>query len=61
FEFEVEIITRCVEQGYLLRWVPIKTIYAGEKSHIKPLRHIRHFFRLVRGTRHRLQQLKKQP
>jgi len=61
FEFEVEIITRCVEQGYLLRWVPIKTIYAGEKSHIKPLRHIRHFFRLVRGTRQHLQQLKKQP
>lgn len=54
FEFEVEIITRCMERGYLLRWVPIKTIYAGEKSHIKPLRHIRHFFRLVRNTRRRM-------
>jgi len=56
FEFEVEIITRCMEQGYLLCWVPIKTIYAGEKSHIKPLRHIRHFFRLVRNTRRRMRQ-----
>ena len=51
FEFEVEIIARCVIQGYKLAWVPIKTIYAGEHSHIKPLRHIRHFFRIVRNTR----------
>lgn len=58
FEFEVEIITRCVELGYQLSWVPIKTIYAGEKSHIKPLRHIRHFFRLVRLTRRRIKQTK---
>lgn len=54
FEFEVEIITRCVELGYQLRWVPIQTIYAGETSHIKPLRHIRHFFRLVWSTRRRM-------
>ncbi|HOW91574.1 MAG TPA: glycosyltransferase family 2 protein [Anaerolineaceae bacterium] len=51
FEFEVEIIVRCVSQGYQLEWVPIKTIYAGQGSHIKPLRHIRHFMRIVRQTR----------
>ena len=51
FEFEVEIIVRCVLEGYKLAWVPIKTIYAGESSHIKPLRHIRHFFRIVNRTR----------
>jgi glycosyltransferase involved in cell wall biosynthesis len=51
FEFEVEVIARCVALGYKLSWVPIQTIYAGETSHIKPLRHIRHFFRVVRKTR----------
>jgi len=51
FEFEVEVIARCVSLGYRLSWVPIKTIYAGEASHIKPLRHVWHFFRVVRKTR----------
>mgnify|MGYP001109625510 CR=1 FL=1 len=51
FAFEVEEIAICVGRGYELAWVPIKTIYAGESSHIKPLRHIRHFFRVVRQTR----------
>ncbi len=51
FEFEVEIIVRCILKSYQLAWVPIKTIYAGENSHIKPFRHIWHFFRIVRKTR----------
>ena len=34
-----------------LDWVPIRTIYAGEGSHIKPWHHIRNFFRVVRKTR----------
>lgn len=51
FEFEVEIIVTCVISGFKLAWVPIKTIYAGENSHIKPLRHIRHFYRIVFKTR----------
>ncbi len=34
FEFEVEMITVCVMAGYTLSWVPIRTIYAGEESHI---------------------------
>jgi glycosyltransferase involved in cell wall biosynthesis len=51
FEFEVEIIVTCVVSGFKLAWVPIKTIYAGENSHIKPLRHIWHFYRVVRKTR----------
>lgn len=59
FEFEVEIIVRCIALGYKLSWVPISTIYAGETSHIKPLRHIRHFFRLVRKTRQTMRELKK--
>ena len=51
FEFEVEVIVRCVSLEFNLSWVSIATIYAGESSHIKPLRHIRHFFRVVRQTR----------
>jgi len=51
FEFEVEIIFICVLKGYKLAWVPIKTIYAGEASHIKPLHHIRHFLRITRRAR----------
>ena len=52
FEFEVEIIFKCVLQGYRLDWVPISTIYTAKKhSHIKPLPHIRHFFRITRKAR----------
>lgn len=58
FEFEVEIIVRCVILGYQLTWVPIKTIYAGQHSHIKPLRHIRHFFRIVHRTREMIRSAK---
>ncbi len=51
FEFEVEIIVTCVVSGFKIAWVPIKTIYAGERSHIKPLRHIWNFYRIVNKTR----------
>lgn len=39
FEFEVEMIVRCILHGYKMKWVPIRTIYGDEKSHIHPLRH----------------------
>jgi len=51
FEFEVEMLVRCLKNGYKLDWVPIKTIYADEKSHIKPLTHVRHFFRMAAWSR----------
>ena len=51
FEFEVEIILRCVLMGYKISWVTIKTIYAGEKSHIQPLKHIWHYARIMARTR----------
>ena len=52
FEFEVEIIFKCVLEGYRLDWVPIKTIYTAERSsHIKPLHHIKHFFRITKRAR----------
>ena len=59
FEFEVEIIFMCVVRGFELAWVPIRTIYAGQASHIKPLRHIKHFFRITRCARE-LMRTKKQ-
>jgi glycosyltransferase involved in cell wall biosynthesis len=43
FEFEVEMIVTCIQRRFRLDWVPIRTIYAGEKSHIKPLQHTRKF------------------
>jgi glycosyltransferase involved in cell wall biosynthesis len=51
FEFEVEMITTCIRAGFVLEWVPIRTIYAGEASHIQPWRHFTSFVRMVRKTR----------
>lgn len=55
FEFEVEMIVVCVQNGYKLAWVPIQTIYGDEKSHIRPLRHACHFMRMVYQTHKAIQ------
>lgn len=54
FEFEVEQIVVCLERGYQLAWVPIRTIYAGEKSHIQPFQHVVNFVKLSLNTRQRM-------
>jgi glycosyltransferase involved in cell wall biosynthesis len=51
FEFEVEMIVICIQRGFRLDWVPIRTIYAGEGSHIQPWYHTVNFFRMVWQTR----------
>lgn len=51
FEFEVEMIVLCLQRGYLLSWVPIRTIYAGENSHISPLQHVQRFIRMTYRAR----------
>ena len=51
FEFEVEMITRCIREGWSIAWVPIRTIYAGEASHIRPWHHFTSFVRIVRKAR----------
>lgn len=51
FEFEVDMLVLCIRRGYRLDWVPIRTIYAGEGSHIKPWHHVKNFFRVVLKTR----------
>jgi glycosyltransferase involved in cell wall biosynthesis len=51
FEFEVEMIVTCVQRGYVLDWVPIRTIYGDQGSHIDPWTHMRNWVRIVRQTR----------
>ncbi|HYX11101.1 MAG TPA: glycosyltransferase family 2 protein, partial [Candidatus Acidoferrum sp.] len=51
FAFEVEQITMCIRMGGTIAWVPIRTIYAGAPSHIRPLAHLREFIRIVRQAR----------
>jgi glycosyltransferase involved in cell wall biosynthesis len=51
FEFEVEMITTCIRLDGTIDWVPIRTIYAGEPSHVRPLAHLRSFIRIVRQAR----------
>lgn len=51
FEFEVEMIARCIALGLPISWVPIRTIYAGAPSHIRPLRHLAEFARVTRKAR----------
>lgn len=51
FEFEVAMIAICIRQGYRLGWVPIRTIYSGEASHISPLKHTLNFVRVTLAAR----------
>jgi len=51
FEFEVEMLVICVRRGWALDWVPIRTIYGDQASHIRPLHHVVHFSRMVWKTR----------
>ncbi len=58
FAFEVEMIAVCLREGWPIRWVPVSTIYGDERSHIRPIHHLREFVavtwrarRTVRGGR----------
>ncbi len=51
FAFEVEQITTCIRMGGTIAWVPIRTIYAGAPSHIRPVAHLREFIAIVRQAR----------
>jgi glycosyltransferase involved in cell wall biosynthesis len=51
FEFEVEMIARCIALGLPMAEVPIRTIYAGEPSHIRPWGHFTSFLRVSRDAR----------
>lgn len=51
FAFEVEMIARCIALDLPMAWVPIRTIYAGEPSHIRPLAHLTSFVGVARRAR----------
>ncbi|MFN8623288.1 MAG: hypothetical protein U0869_21335 [Chloroflexota bacterium] len=51
FEFEVEMITTAIRASRTIDWVPIRTIYAGEPSHIRPVHHVTSFLRVAREAR----------
>lgn len=51
FAFEVEMIARCVALDLPMAWVPIRTIYAGEPSHIRPWSHFTGFIAASRDAR----------
>jgi glycosyltransferase involved in cell wall biosynthesis len=61
FEFEVEMIVICVQRGYTLGGIPIRTIYAGESSHIKPIPHLVNFFRVIWQTRRAMRRARRAP
>ncbi|MFL5674026.1 MAG: hypothetical protein ACJ779_03380, partial [Chloroflexota bacterium] len=51
FGFEVEMIARCIALDLPMAEVPIRTIYAGEPSHIRPLAHLTSFLRVSLDAR----------
>ena len=51
FAFEVEMIARCIALSLPITWIPIRTIYAGEPSHIRPWQHFTSFLRAARDAR----------
>jgi glycosyltransferase involved in cell wall biosynthesis len=51
FEFEVEMIVTAIVARWTIGWIPIRTIYAGQTSHIRPARHLRRFLTTTWGAR----------
>ena len=51
FGFEVEMIAICLREGWPIEWVPIRTIYGDERSHIEPMRHLREFIEVTARAR----------
>jgi glycosyltransferase involved in cell wall biosynthesis len=47
FEFEVDVIVICAQQNFRLEWIPIRTIYSGQGSHINPIKHAAGFLELM--------------
>jgi len=61
FEFEVEMLATCIARGWPVAWVPIRTIYTGGPSHIRPAAHVRHFFRAVAAARRTMREARRAP
>ena len=61
FELEVEMLATCIARGWPVAWVPIRTIYTGGPSHIRPAAHVRHFFRAVAAARRTVREARRTP
>jgi hypothetical protein len=48
---EVEMIAVCLREKWPIDWVPIRTIYGDETSHIKPMQHLREFLAVTGRAR----------
>lgn len=57
YEFEVEMIVICLRHDYRLGWVPIRTIYNGEPSHINHVKHVFQYLRLLWRVRRQMKQV----
>jgi glycosyltransferase involved in cell wall biosynthesis len=51
FAFEVEMIAICLREQWPINWLPIRTIYGHETSHIEPRRHLGEFLDVTRRAR----------
>lgn len=51
FGFEVEVVVACLERGWPIAWIPIRTIYGDEESNINPVTHVARFLRLAARIR----------
>lgn len=51
FAFEVEMIAVCLREGWPIDWVPVRTIYGDETSHIQPMHHLREFLAMTGRAR----------
>jgi glycosyltransferase involved in cell wall biosynthesis len=51
FEIESEVLLAFVSRGYLVRFVPVRTIYGAERSKINPVRDTWRWFRWWRRAR----------
>ena len=51
FAFEVEMIAVCLREGWQIGWLPIRTIYGDERSHIRPAKHLREFLAVTGRAR----------
>lgn len=51
FAFEVEMIAVCLREKWPIDWVPVRTIYGDETSHIKPMQHLREFLAVTGRAR----------
>ncbi len=61
FGFEVEMLATCIARGWPVAWVPIRTIYSGSPSHIRPLGHLLLFLHAIAAARRAVRAARSQP